>query len=343
MRNVWIGIAAFLGLAVGAAWYLGFIKIGAQGTVCNVDGGMDASSRTAMEAVARQYLADLLAGRTGNRQKMMTDEAWAAVSQQGSAQKMQVLIRQIGPFTTPRLDHFYHVVSAGAGGARHTLCTAGDGKDWVSLQTIPGREQAYVLFSTTGRGKDDWAVTEWLVREDGAWRIENYAIMHASMAGHDARELLNLARRERAAGHRFNATMLYVGAQSLVNRGPALQLALTQTIGSDEQDYPMASELTGKPPFAWGMNGNVYSVTRVLILSVYGKLGLSFDLPQKSWSGPDAADAANRAFLTDFVAAHPEVPKVFGYLVARADKPDNSGGWGTVWSAEKGFLPTPKR
>jgi hypothetical protein len=90
------------------------------------------------------------------------------------------------------------------------------------------------------------------------------------------------------------------------------------------------------------MNGNVYSVQHVTIQSVFGKLGLSFNLPQKAWGGPDAAEASNHAFLTDFVAAHPDAPRVFSYLIARALKPDNSGGWATVWSAEKGFLPPPK-
>ncbi len=270
-----------LGLVVS----LGLLRFDVQGTVCNVDGGMDARGQAAMEAVAREYTGLVLAGRVGDRLGLMTDAARAAVEHAGTGQQMQTLMHQLGPFTPPKLDHFYHVVGAGLGGVSRTQCMAAGGKDWVSVQTLPGREQAYVLFSTNAHSGDGWALSEWLVREGGVWRVQNFAIMRAAAAGHDAADLLTLARRERDAGHRFNATMLYLGAQSLVNRGPVLRLALAQTIDQDEQAYPMASELSGKPPFAWGLNGNVYSVGHVIIRAVDGKLGLSFDLPQKDWSG----------------------------------------------------------
>jgi hypothetical protein len=241
MRKVLVGIVVFLGLAGAAAWYLGYLRVGLQGTFCNVDGGLAASDRAAMETVARQYLAAALAGRIDDKKRLMTDEARAAVERVPDPQKSQAMLRQIGPFSPARLEHFYYVSSAGAGSVSRTQCMAAGSSDWVSLQTLPGRQQAYALFTITGRGGDDWAITEWLLRDNGAWRVENFAIMHASMAGHDAADLLKQARRERDAGHGFNATMLYAGAQSLAGRGPILQLALERTIAGDEQNYAMAS------------------------------------------------------------------------------------------------------
>ncbi|HEX4861866.1 MAG TPA: hypothetical protein VFV07_11555 [Rhizomicrobium sp.] len=338
MRKVLLGIGVFLGLAFAGAWYLGLIRFGLQGTLCYVDKDPDASDQAALEAAARQGLAATLAGNIEAMRRSMSDEARATADRVGSLPQIQAYMRQNGPFTPPKLEHFYYIASSGAGTDVRMQCQAADGSGWLSLRAHPGREQAYFLFSTTGRGGDGLALTEWLVRRDGAWRVDDSAMMHSVMAGHDAADLLALARKERAAGHRFNATMLYVGARSLVDRGPFLQLPLVQTIAADEQGYAMASELAGKPPFSWGINGNVYSVGHVTIQSINGKLGLTFDLPQKSWNGTDAADAANRAFLTDFVAAHPDTAKVFAFLVARAIKPDKSSGWFTVWSAQKGFL-----
>jgi hypothetical protein len=48
-------------------------------------------------------------------------------------------------------------------------------------------------------------------------------------------------------------------------------------------------------------------------------------------------DAQNRKFLDAFRTAHPEWEKVFGFMSARAMKPDNSGGFGTVYASGKGY------
>ena len=60
--------------------------------------------------------------------------------------------------------------------------------------------------------------------------------------------------------------------------------------------------------------------------------------PHTTWTGKEAADRTNREFLTAFIAAHPDYSRVFEFLVARALKPDKSGGFATVYKLGPGFI-----
>ena len=70
-------------------------------------------------------------------------------------------------------------------------------------------------------------------------------------------------------------------------------------------------------------------------------LGLIFVLPFDRWDGTAGAEAHNHAFIDAFVATHPDYARVFRFLVARAMKPDNSGGFGTVYNAQTGYSISP--
>ena len=88
----------------------------------------------------------------------------------------------------------------------------------------------------------------------------------------------------------------------------------------------------------WNLGGGERTVESVTIIGVEGKLGLVFMLPLTTWTGKEAADRTNREFLIAFIAAHPDYSRVFGFLVARALKPDKSGGFATVYELGRGFI-----
>jgi len=87
-----------------------------------------------------------------------------------------------------------------------------------------------------------------------------------------------------------------------------------------------------------GRRAVLWSCALGWIIGVEGKLVLVFLLPLTTWTGNEAAARTNRDFLTAFIAAHPDYSRVFGVLVARALKPDRSGGFATVYKVGVGFI-----
>jgi hypothetical protein len=167
--------------------------------------------------------------------------------------------------------------------------------------------------------------------------VQYFNMSVSAISGLTPDMLLARARQERDAGHAFNAAMLYTGVQGTIDRGPAFQLGIDQALHADLHNFTAPADLAGDPPFVWNMNGADYNVGQVTIIGIAGKLGLVFMLPQTEWSGEQDSDAKNRAFITAFIATHPDYSRVFAFLVARALKPDNSGGYGTVYENGKGF------
>jgi hypothetical protein len=94
----------------------------------------------------------------------------------------------------------------------------------------------------------------------------------------------------------------------------------------------------GTPPFSWTLNGEKYQVGQVSMIGVGHDVGITFVLPQTSWTSEDDIETKNRAFINAFIATHPEYARIFNFLVARAMKPDNSGGYATVYENQKGFV-----
>ena len=157
------------------------------------------------------------------------------------------------------------------------------------------------------------------------------------MVGRSANDLLELARKQRAAGHAFNATMLYVGARSLTDWGPEFQPGIARTIDEDSEGFKPPIEFQQNPPMTWKINGMEFKVEKVEILGVDGKIGLAFDLPLTTWVDNEDADKRNHAFLDAFITSHPDFSSVFSFLVAKAQKPDGSGGFASVYEVGKGY------
>jgi hypothetical protein len=149
--------------------------------------------------------------------------------------------------------------------------------------------------------------------------------------------LLERARKERDSGHLFNAAMLYSGVQTTMDRGPAFELGIGQALRNDLAKFKIPDELAGNPPFLWKMDGATCRVGAAQIGGIGKQLGLMFALPQTSWTSDQDADRKNRDFINAFIKTHPDYIRDFGFLVARAFKPDNSGGFGTVYENGKGF------
>ncbi len=89
------------------------------------------------------------------------------------------------------------------------------------------------------------------------------------------------------------------------------------------------------------LSGKTWRVSDFTTTGIAGKLVLIVKIRPDAWSGDAAADQQNRRFLTDFMAARPEVREVYGAVVAQSLNPDGTGGFATVYDMEKGILPPP--
>ena len=301
---------------------------------CKTDAEIPTSERNAIEVVALSFATKALGSDVKSAHAMMTTETRAALT----AETLAAAIRSIGtplPSSTLKVDRTYLVESNGSAG--RAICGSLKDDRWISVAMGSGHKQAHVLVSAQTKN-NDWQFSIWLWPEETGWKVHHCHVGVSGLAGLGAVPMLDLARRERREGHSFNAMMLYSALRAgLLDRGPAFQLGLAQTVDADYRALEPPPEMRGEPPYSWKMDGATYSVGHITVIGVAGQLGLVFDLPQKEWTGEAAADNFNHQFLTAFVSTHPNYARVFGFLLARFMKPDGSGGFGTVFDARKGF------
>jgi len=334
-------ILTFLVLIVlggAVAYSTGFIKLnaGVNAGICQQDTEIPAATREAMQDRAMSFLQAFLAGDTAKAFGMMTPDAQKSAPEEKLAEISGVLQKTAAPFDPPTVAHTYFVQSKGGGPNTRTVCgTLADDK-WVAVEIKPGFDQGHVWISAKARN-NDWAFTFWLLPNGNDWRVAYFNANPSSIVGLTPGDLLQKARSERDSHHAFNATLLYIAAASISNFGPSFQLGVAQPLQEDLSKLQAPSELMGKPPFTWDMQGKKYIVQQVSIIGVAGKIGLIFQLPQTTWNGDEQADKSNRDFINAFIATHSDYSRDFSFLVARALKPDGSGGFGTVYQNGKGF------
>jgi len=332
------GALALAVIAGAAAVATGLVKfnMGVHSDVCQSGDEIEASVRSALGDRAMAFTRAILNRKSAEAYSMMSDQVRAASPEEKFAAEIGAAVQGAGRLQGLRIGQTYYVMSGGAGPDGHTMCglVADDKRVWVAVK--PGLDQGHVVIYAKARN-NDWAFTFWLLPKGKDWQIQFFHLNPATMVGLSPDQLLQQARQERDSGHMFNAAMLYAGVRGVSDYGPAFQLGIVQPLQRDLDKLQVPPELSGPPPFDWKMGGKDYSVSKVTIVGVDGKLGLIFLLPQKSWSGEDGAAKFNRAFLAAFIAAHPDYGRSFSFLVARALKPDNSGGFGTVYENGKGF------
>jgi hypothetical protein len=306
-----------------------------NGYRCLTDADVPLNDRQAVETTALAFVRAAVGAEPADAYAMMT----ATARNFGSADALAAMIRakreETGPYSDIGVAHTYFIENTGHG--TEATCGLATSRKWIAVELKPERKQAYVIISarTLNNGLH---LTVWLVPDGGGWAVESFHIGMESIAGRSADDLLDLARKERDAGHGFNAAALYASLRSVIYRGPNFQLAIAQDAARDLETLQVPPEITGSTPYVWNLGGSEHTVESVTITGVEGKLGLVFMLPLTTWTGKEAADRTNREFLTAFIAAHSDYSRVFGFLVARALKPDRSGGFATVYKLGLGFI-----
>jgi hypothetical protein len=329
-------LAVVLGGGTVLAFASGMLSGGLNSGVCLVDGAVPADDAKSANATALRLVRAMVAGDTATAFAMMTPQAQTGTSKDTFAGFINGTNATVGPFRDPQVTHVLLIDSAGSGPDAGAICGPVGDDGMIVVGIKPGLRQAHVVV-TAETQNNGWSFTVWLLPQDGGWRVQYVHMSMAAVAGHSGADILAMARRERDAGHIFNATLLYLGARQMADRGPDFQLQIAQTINGEIAALKPPEELKGALPFTWNMAGENYKVAQAGLIGIGKDIGLTFILPHDSWKGDEDADAGNRKFITAFRASHPDYARVFAFLVARAMKPDNSGGFGTVYDNAKGF------
>ena len=336
MKKIALGAILVIVAAIALAFMSGSVTFGVHAYACQTDDEIAQAHRSALDDTAMAFVRTVLGPNPDAAYAIMTQEAQTSTTAEAFGTRLKTIIRSSGPYRNAHVAHTYLITGASTGQGAHAICGSLANDGWVSVAIKPTLSQGYVVVSAQTKN-NDWALTLWLLPVGNEWHVHYFHIGISSIVGRTPETLLSLARQERDSGHNFNATMLFAGLTGVIDRGPVFQLGIAQTTQKEARDLERPSELQGSPPFTWNLNGGEYTVAQISSIGVDNRLGLIFMLPQTSWTGEQDADTKNRAFITAFIATHPDYSRVFSFLVARALKPDSSGGFGTVYDSEKGF------
>jgi hypothetical protein len=335
MRAVGI-VLAVLVLGGIATFFSGLIKFEAEPAVavCRNDDEIDAKQRDGAIAAAHAFFDRLLKGDAAAYDALAT-ETQAKISRAAFNADAKKIIAN-GPYADIKVERTYEPVVPEK--AARTTCGASDSGSAVEVAALPDVTQIHVVHSAQTRNTG-WALTAWLLESKGAWHVRGFNVAPATIVGHDAAAFLRMADEQKSKGHAFNAHMLYMAAQSTVDRGPDLQLSIKKALDTAIAAHEPPAELKGTAPFTWRYDGASFAVEQVNLMGIDNRLGLVFLHRDPSWDGEDTgkAERRNKRLIDAFVKAHPGYADTFGFLVARLLQPGKETGWGTVFDTTKGY------
>jgi hypothetical protein len=193
--------------------------IGAYAYSCGTDAEIEASKRSAIEAVATEFVRMVLGPDPGNSYADLTSDAQRNVSRDQLVAMAGTLTR-MGPYKELHVAHSYFVHLTGGSSETRVVCgNLSRPENWVAVTAKPVPEQAHVVVE--GRSVNNTtAFILWLMPEQQKWRVEYFQSNVSTMAEKSADDLWHQGQVERDRHHNFNACILYTAAYQLAQRGP---------------------------------------------------------------------------------------------------------------------------
>jgi hypothetical protein len=305
---------------------------------CFVDNEIPPSDRSTALALATTF-HDLVSRSADTDAYCMLSAAIRSRYSFEAFRAITVPLRAQGPLTDLKLEHAYLV--RGAKTAQFSTRCASSAPDAVVLSTFEMPMQIHLVMSARTFNGETFAFTIWLYPEGTTWRIHAFFYTPITMLGRGAMDLLADAREQRRQGHNFNAAMLFVAAQTLLYRGPDVELVASQQLREELATFQLPPEFAGVPPYTWRLGQSVFTVENATILGAEGRVVLVLTHSDPAWNGTDYdfADTRNKAFIDAFLKSHPEISATFSMVAAHLLKPNKVERWGTVYEFGKGYRP----
>jgi hypothetical protein len=305
--------------------------------VCRVDDEIPQADRSQAEKVAMDLAQDAMGGNPEEAYTLMAKEAQAKASLE-NVTKLTSAIKASGPFQNAHVAHSYFIELTGGGDKLPlTDCyKTSDGPERVTvpIRSLPRQFHVEVVAHTIN---NDWTMFIWLIPEGDSLKALAFTFNTSAISGRTSEDLLRLAREQNAKGHTYNAAFLLQAAEGISSRGPNAMPFWKTGLDNEAKSFVPPKEFTGKPPYQWHIGDQVFELQSGGLIGVGGNLNLVFDRKLMSWSDNAAADADNKAFVNAVVKAYPEFSESFRAIIAKAEKPDGTGGFTTVYEFDKGF------
>lgn len=325
------------GLALVAAlilFFTGAVDFGFTVGACQRDQEIDAGVRDGSSKAAVAFYSAMLNGDGESSYGALTPELQKAIPR-ADFEAMVEQVKAQGPFADLKPAHSYKPSIIGRPG--RSIC--GGGESAVIVSALPDVSQVHEVISAQ-TANNGWALIAWMVQDGEAWRVRSFYTSLESMVGHDATALFNLAKAQAKAGNAFNAMLLYVGAGSIAERGPDIELAVRKEIADALAAHTPPADIKGRAPFKWQFDGTTYVVEGITLTAAEDQLGFVLTHRDATWDGKDkaAAQERNTALIEGFKTAHPEYAEAFGFIVARIVAQDGSASADTVFDKARGYI-----
>jgi hypothetical protein len=340
MRRVWLwtglvgtAVVGLAALAILNPW----IHFVSTVSTCRADNQIEAQTRSAADREAMTFVTGLLGTSSATAYAELSTGGRAAVTrdQFDTAARQVRADRPTGPPVVSRTLFAEGVFVS------HVLtsvpCSFSHDSEEAVIAEDASKEAHVLLTQAEGYAQRTFDV--WVVLEHGQWRVNGFTVHLSQIAGWDGEALWARAKQQRARGHMFNAAELYGAAAETLNGGLYYQSPLWNEFQKDYQTFNPPPEFKGKAPYKWVLGGQTYPVNGVSFIGTgKGQVVLLIYQPSEVWKGDADADRRNRQTIQAFIAAHPEWTETFEAISVRSAKPDNNGGWGTVYEQGNGYV-----
>jgi hypothetical protein len=184
--------------------------------------------------------------------------------------------------------------------------------------------------------------TLYFERDGGEWRVRHFHVGLSGLAGRDGRDIRELARAQDAAGHAFNATLLYDTAGTLLSRGESFQPSEACGLARERETLRRHPDIAGAAPYAFQLGDASFAVKNVSIVGAGGDQSLVLILNQPGEALTETeASARNRLLIDAMNLYRPGWREVFDALVASYPTSANAV-WRTVYDPDRGYLSDPE-
>jgi hypothetical protein len=301
----------------------------------------DANGRAAEDA-ALAFVRNLEAGNTPAAKSEMTAEAQAATTEPQLADFVRT-IKGRGVTGSPTIvAAFVLQFTAPPQTFAFVPCSAqGSHKGMDFIGAGPAAQQGHVVLSTaTTNGDSVYSIA--LVSNNGSWRVQRIHFDPSVMAGRDAYAWWGLAKSQAREGHALDAWLLYATAKALLSRGPDYQPVGLTELSQEMAKLPTPTELQGKPPHTWLLDGKAFKIASVGTLGVERGRAVILLVQQSPWTADAEARQLNHRLIDAYLKVHPEWAEVFDVLVSRICQPNGNRCFGTVYEKRRGYVDPPR-
>jgi hypothetical protein len=310
------------------------ITASAYAALCNVDDEIAQADRTKAEKAALDLAQNLTSGASEQVYAAISREAQSAIGL-NDVIKIAGIVKLSGPFRNIHISHTYQINVKGCGEKLPPMVCfkTEDDPDRVTLSMRAVPEQFHVEVTVQGVN-NDWSLFVWLIPEGDSLKALSFSFNMSAISGRTSRDLQRLAHDQNAKGHSLNAAFLYQAAGATASRGPNANPGWKQDLDKEMAAFVAPKDIAGKQ---WRVGDQIFYIQNAGVMGIANDLNLILDRRLESWSTDAAADADNRNFVNAIVKAYPELAESFKAIIARAQKPDGTGSFGTVFAFDKGF------